>query len=226
MVEASFANFAPAMVARSIPDAWAHASPAAALTARSLAAADALRRLAPSVNEAAHAALAHLRLAVAEAPPVGRPLFAANRELAWPSDPVAELWQAATTLREHRGTATWRAWWRRARTAARPMCCSPRVRAPRGGPPGQPGVDRGGVAAATAGLQQAGLLDGAGVTEEGRAVRAAVEVQTDSLAAQAYRAWGDDDLIAVRQSLAPVAAEIVRSGMIPFPNPIRLPAQG
>src|SRR5439155_23277112 len=33
----------------------------------------------------------------------GRPLFAANRSVPRPDDPVAALWQAATTLREHRG---------------------------------------------------------------------------------------------------------------------------
>ena len=33
----------------------------------------------------------------------GRPLGAANRALARPADPVERLWQAATTLREHRG---------------------------------------------------------------------------------------------------------------------------
>lgn len=33
----------------------------------------------------------------------GRPLFAANREVPEPDDPVAALWQVATTLREHRG---------------------------------------------------------------------------------------------------------------------------
>ena len=35
----------------------------------------------------------------------GRPLFAANRALRWPDDPVAVLWHSATLLREHRGDA-------------------------------------------------------------------------------------------------------------------------
>ena len=33
----------------------------------------------------------------------GRALFAANRALPWPSEPLARLWHATTLLREHRG---------------------------------------------------------------------------------------------------------------------------
>src|SRR6201999_4249749 len=35
----------------------------------------------------------------------GRPLFAANRALPWPENPLAALWHAATLLREQRGDA-------------------------------------------------------------------------------------------------------------------------
>ena len=41
--------------------------------------------------------------AIDRATVAGRPLFAANREVAEPDDPVAALWQLATTHREHRG---------------------------------------------------------------------------------------------------------------------------
>ena len=39
----------------------------------------------------------------AAADPTGRPLFAANVAVRPPDDPVGELWQLTTTLREHRG---------------------------------------------------------------------------------------------------------------------------
>ena len=41
--------------------------------------------------------------AARSAPLGGRPLFAANRALPWPDEPLAALWHATTLLREHRG---------------------------------------------------------------------------------------------------------------------------
>ena len=57
----------------------------------------------PMPNGWRHSALPLLRDVVGNASPFGRPLFAANRDVDAPPDPVAALWQAATTLREHRG---------------------------------------------------------------------------------------------------------------------------
>src|SRR4051794_17525504 len=50
VVEATFFNFSPGRVAAALPDAWAAATPAAALTARQSSAAAALRRLVPDIE--------------------------------------------------------------------------------------------------------------------------------------------------------------------------------
>ncbi len=104
LVSAVFYNFAPRMVHRALPDAWAVASPAEFLQARLAGVDGALRRLlgdvsAPEIDEAASLA----REAALAAPIAGRPLAAANRSLPWPSEPHLVLWQACTILRESRG---------------------------------------------------------------------------------------------------------------------------
>jgi hypothetical protein len=101
-VVATFAGFDPSMVGKALPDAWSRATPATCLTTRSEVAASALRSA--GVDEAACAdAVSALAPVAATADPTGRALYAANAELPLPADPVAALWQLATTLREHRG---------------------------------------------------------------------------------------------------------------------------
>ena len=105
IVFATFYNFSMAHVRRAIPDSWTFAPPSAALVARregsvaALQRAFADRQLAESVETAAMLA----RAAAESAPMEGRTLFAANRALPWPDEPMAALWHAATLLREHRG---------------------------------------------------------------------------------------------------------------------------
>jgi len=103
VVTATFFNFHPAMVRRSIPDAWTFALPPQVLQARRVGAARALRRILPSVDRAAQALVPFLRRVVDAADGSGRALFGANRELGRADDPVEDLWQACTCLREHRG---------------------------------------------------------------------------------------------------------------------------
>ena len=103
VVEAVFFNFHPAMVRRAIPDAWARATPDAVVSERSAAAAGALRRLARDADAVGNDLLALLERAIDHADGAGRPLFAANRDLAHSLTEVEGLWQATTTLREHRG---------------------------------------------------------------------------------------------------------------------------
>ncbi|KJK36971.1 hypothetical protein UK23_41880 [Lentzea aerocolonigenes] len=104
LVTAVFYNFAPRMVARALPDAWAVASPSAFLDARLEGVDGALRRLlgdvsTPEIVEAASLA----RDAASAACIAGRPLAAANLALPWPSAPHLALWHACTILREARG---------------------------------------------------------------------------------------------------------------------------
>jgi len=106
VVTAAFYNFNPALVARSIPAAWALADPATLVAARFAAVDAALRRMlgedtvaSAEVVEAAGLA----RRAAAACPPEGRPLAAAHLDLEWPTAPHLVLWHALTILREHRG---------------------------------------------------------------------------------------------------------------------------
>ncbi|ADP80462.1 SCO6745 family protein [Pseudofrankia inefficax] len=103
-VVGAFFGFAPAMVARALPDVWTRISPEKALATRLDGARAALGPLLAGTDPDEVAELATLLRSTAEAVPVaGRVLGAANAALPWPDDPVAVLWHASTVLREHRG---------------------------------------------------------------------------------------------------------------------------
>ncbi|RSM36127.1 hypothetical protein DMA12_41380 [Amycolatopsis balhimycina DSM 5908] len=105
VVAATFYNFNPEVVARTIPRAWTLATPEQVLEARLAGVGKALTRLLGDhvkSDEAAEAAeLA--REATAGCRAEGRPLYAAHAGLAWPGEPHLVLWHAVTLLREHRG---------------------------------------------------------------------------------------------------------------------------
>src|SRR5689334_25388037 len=106
VVTASFYNFAPAFVGRRVPAVWDVVTPAAALEARLRGVDAAVRRILgdewPSSAQAEEAAEL-TRIAAEAVEPAGRPLAAANTAVPWPDEPHLVLWQALTTLREHRG---------------------------------------------------------------------------------------------------------------------------
>src|SRR5947209_6941867 len=79
VVEATFYNFAPAMVRRSIPEVWTIVAPETLVASRRTAAAAALRRIAPGIEHSATSLAMRLRRAIQAASGAGRPLFAANR---------------------------------------------------------------------------------------------------------------------------------------------------
>lgn len=105
VVAATFYNFSPALVARSIPRAWELVTPADLLAARFEVADASLRRLlgdgvdSPELAEAAGLA----RTAAEAVTPEGRPLAAGHLDLEWPAEPHLVLWHALSILREHRG---------------------------------------------------------------------------------------------------------------------------
>ncbi len=225
VVTAAFANFAPAMVERSIPDAWACAEPAALLDARRRAAAAALRRIVPAIARI-DAGVVAVTDAVLTVPPTPElPLFTANRALATPTDAVEALWQACTTLREHRGDAHVVA----LRAAELAGCEAHVLYAAEQGVPESLLRDNRGWSepeweAARAALAVRGLVTASGeVTPEGRALRAAVEAATDSRAVEAFGALDTDALVG---ALDPLARAVVASGLVPYPNPMGLPPVG
>ncbi|MBW3658781.1 MAG: hypothetical protein KY457_09095 [Actinobacteria bacterium] len=227
VVTATFANFSPDMVARSLPDAWTHATPAAVLEARASSAAAALRRAAPGIDAVADRALPLLGKVAEAAAPAGRPLFAANRAVSTSEDPVAALWQSATTLREHRGDGHVAC----LVTAALDGCgIHVLFAASTGTPPALLRDNRGWThedwAAATARLEQQGLVAGGTTTPAGDAVRAGIEARTDELAGAPYAALTEPERKELLGLLRPAAAAVVAADVIPFPNPMGLPRPG
>jgi hypothetical protein len=221
-VIAMFNSFSPSMVERAIPDVWGRATPGAALAARADGAASALRALngldRAAVDEAADLAARAATLA----PTSGRPLAAANAVLPVPSDPFARLWQATTTLREHRGDGHVAA----LVTAGLGGCPALVLKAALEGYPAIYGPARGWPdedwAAARATLTERGYLAGDGTpTEAGGAAYQAVEDVTDRLAGEVWDALGDAKTDRLAELLGPMAR--AASAAMPFPNPIGLP---
>ncbi|PZF87208.1 SCO6745 family protein, partial [Micromonospora endophytica] len=104
-VIATFFTFAPHVVTRALPAVWQLATPEEALRARLTGAVQALAELTYELPERHLAEAAELLEVAAEAVGAapGRVLGAANAALPRGDYPLARLWQAATTLREHRG---------------------------------------------------------------------------------------------------------------------------
>ena len=224
VVEATFYNFAPAMVRRSIPDAWTLADPESVLSARRESAAAALRRLAPAAESALPGLLPQLLRAVENGEGGGRPLFSSNRDLP-ASDDLAGLWQAATTLREHRGDGHVAIL-----AEADVDGCEAHVlfAATEGSPPelflDSRGWSTEAWEAAADRMRSRGLVTGeGGATPSGRHLRAAIEQRTDELAMQPYLALSVEETQAVIRTVSGIGRVIVASGAIPFPNPMGLP---
>ncbi|RKN48701.1 SCO6745 family protein [Micromonospora endolithica] len=222
-VVAAFFSFAPPMVARALPSVWSLATPEEALRARLTGAVQALAELTYELPEAHLVEAAELLEAAAgEVDTAGRVLGAANAALPRGEYPLARLWQAATTLREHRGdghiaalvaagldpaeTLAWkvalgtdpvnllgRGWTEEQWTAAR---------------------DR---------LTGRGWLTADGEpTAHGRTTFDAVEDATDVAAARPWRVLGADRVDRLRELLEPIAR--AAHTVIPADSPIGLPA--
>ena len=222
---ATFANFAPSMVERAIPDAWKLADPDELIEARCTAAASALRRAVPDLDEVAAETNALLERVVGSADPLGRPLFAANARLSRPEDPAMRLWQLATTLREHRGDSHVQL-----QAVAGIDGCEVHVlhAAEHGNPPELLRDNRGWTdaewAAAADRLRDRGLLNETELSVAGQRLRSDLEAETDRLAARPYAlALDDDEREHLLGTLAVATRAVIRSGTLPYPNPMGLP---
>ncbi|MEU7853310.1 hypothetical protein [Nonomuraea sp. NPDC049141] len=217
LVIATFYNFHPALVRQALPAAWDQATPEQLLTARYEAADEALRRAGihelPSLDtvlmlarRAAEAACEH---------PQGRPLFAAHAALAWPDDPLLQLWHAQTLLREFRGdghistlvtegVGPLDALVLHAGTGEVP---TPFLKLSRAWPEPE-------WAAAEERLRERGLLDGDLLSAEGKALRQHIEDRTDTLALPAYSALGGDCCERLAELARPFGRAIVDAGLL------------
>jgi hypothetical protein len=213
VVQATFFNFAPAMVARAIPDAWALAAPEVIVNVRLDALDDALRRLLGDIDVAEAAALA--RDATAGCDAAGRPLFAAHAAMEWPDEPRLALWHACTLLREFRGDGHVAA----LLTEGFDGCEAHVTVALSGAVPAEMlrsnrGWSEDEWAAARARVE----------ARDWRAARARVEARTDELALAPWRALGDEGCDRLLACMRPIVARLVEQEAVAFPNPMGLPA--
>ena len=104
-VAATFYNFNPRLVERSIPSVWEHIPPARATELRIEGTVTAIRRLVPDLPDAATMTELGdvIRSCNAGLEYAGRPLAAAHAAIEPQGDPLASLWWAVTVLREFRG---------------------------------------------------------------------------------------------------------------------------
>lgn len=221
-VVATFFGFAPGTVRRALPAVWDLATPQQALEARLDGARAALAPLLADVPADHLAAAADLAVAALDGLPVaGRPLAAANAELALPDDALGRLWHAATVLREHRGDGhvallaaagvdgVESLVWRAARHGDRPLL-----------QPARGWTDEEWQAAAER-LRERGWLDGERLTPAGQAAHEELEARTDELAEGPVRALGEERATRLATLLEPLAA--AAASVMPFPNPVGVP---
>jgi len=224
-VVATFFNFAPALVHEAMAGVWDVTSPAAVLGIRTGAAGDALRRMlgdaAHSDDVSAAAGLARRAALAACDHPEGRPLFAGHAGLDWPVDPLEVLWHAQTLLREFRGDGHvallvdhgldgLEALVLHEATGELPVAF---LRATRGWTDDE-------WAGAAERLRARGWIQpgdpggGLALSDEGAAVRGAIEDATDRLSVVAYQAIGEDGCDLLRRLARPLSRTVVAaSGM-------------
>jgi helix-turn-helix protein len=226
---ASFFGFHPDRVARALPDAWTYTSPQDAIRARLAGADAALRRLWGDVTvesqEVAEAADLAWRAASA-ADTAGRVLAAANQALPRPTQPHLALWQATTTLREHRGDGHIAVLLSRGVSPIQAHV----IKATAG--EADPAVLResrrwsaDAWRSAVEELSTTGWLDVAGhLTPAGLAKHDEMEASTDRAAMHPWRALGEMATARLTELLTPLAAAVVDSGILPASNPVGLTA--
>lgn len=224
VVTAVFYNFAPQRVAKALPAAWQIAGPEAALRARLDSAVATLRRYGLKEDENVRTAAELAAKAARRAPADGRALFAANRALPWPDDPLAALWHATTLLREQRGdghVAVLTAAGISGRECNVLHAAANRV--PREYIARTRDYDDDEWHRVEQQLGARGLLgeDGS-LTAAGRALKEQVESSTDALALSALEALSDDEVEALFQALTPITRAVVEGGDVLAVTPMAL----
>ena len=231
VVTACFFGFHPSRIRRALPDAWALAAPARALEARLDGVDRTLRRVwgdevtgSPAVREAADL----LWAAAAATDTAGRALAAANRALPRPVEPHLALWQATTTLREHRGDGHVAALVAAGVGPVEAALLKIAAREADG-----PGLRRGRAwsdddwADARSRLVGRGWLDDEGdLTTAGRQARDGIEARTDEAARSPWDGLGERATDRVVELLTPLVAAVLEAGVVPETNPIGVPVPG
>lgn len=224
VVTAIFYNFAPHRVAKALPAAWDVALPEVALQARERSAVAALERCGVRDDDGARTAAALAAKATRDLPVDGRPLYAANKALDWPDDPVAMLWHAATLLREHRGdghVAILAAAGLSGRECNVLHAAAGRV--PREMIMRSRDYDDAQWRDHVEQLARRGLLDTSGeLTPAGHAVKQQIEDATDTLALTALDGLTDEEVETLFQTLTPITRAVVSADIVPSATPMGL----
>jgi hypothetical protein len=221
VVTATFFNFSPALIARHIPRAWGIATPEQVIAARLAAARASLTRLLGGSDAAAAPEIAELggllRQACADLSPEDRPLYAGHADLPWPDDPLLQLWHGASLLREYRGDGHLTALVHAGLNGIEALITH--TASGRGFTEAAAKALRGWSdeewAAACSSLAGRGLLDEAGLTEEGQLLRAHIEVQTDALSADPWLLLGPDRTARVVELGKALSRTVVGNGAFP-----------
>lgn len=221
VVSATFYNFNPTLVRRSIPRAWELADPADIVAARLHATDASLRRLLGDevVNSAEVAELADLTRAATEGCGVeGRPLYAAHAELDWPDLPHLVLWHAITLLREYRGDGHLMALAQAQLSGIEALVShsatgrgftAPAAQATRG-------WSEQDWQTANDHLRNRGLLaDDGSLTADGVALRQRIEADTDALAVRPWQELGVERTRRVIELGKPLVRQVVAAGAFP-----------
>ena len=227
VVTAVFYSFAPDFVARALPEVWDVVPPAGALEARLAGVDAAVRRVLGEewVDGGEAREAAELAVEAARADGVaGRPLAAANRALPVPDRPHLALWQALSTLREHRGEGHVAALLQREVSGLQAhVLAAAAGRSTREWLTSARGWADADWDHAAAELSERGWLEDGELSAQGLAMTAAVEADTDRLALGPWRTLGDPGCDRLAELLAPVRRAVVTAGDWASGNPIGVP---
>jgi len=220
----AFFSFRPSMIERAIPDAWSFADKHDILQTRAGSAAGVLRSAIPDV-EARAESIVELLEAVASDDSIEGLLATPNRALPQRTDVVERLWQACTTIREHRGDAHVLAL-----RGERLDPCESLVLFTANGVVSKNWLQtaRGWTddewRIATDALLGRELLSADGRTSpRGRAVGETIEASTDNTAIKPWAALTAGELNRVAETLMSMAQSIADAETLSYPNPIGLP---
>ncbi|MUL84675.1 MULTISPECIES: SCO6745 family protein [unclassified Mycolicibacterium] len=224
VVAAAFYNFTTERVAKALPAVWDKASPATLLALRSDSAVAALRRSGVTDSEATRLAGELAAKAARTAPLDGRPLYAANRSLPWPEEPIAKLWHAVTLLREQRGDSHIAVLVSEGISGREcNVLHAAAGRVPREMIMRTRDYDDDQWEHYTEQLRSRGWLDAQGeLTEAGRDIKQAIEDRTDALSLGALDTLTDDEVSTLFKVLTPITRQVVAAGDVPAATPMGL----
>jgi hypothetical protein len=223
VVAAAFGVFNPDAVVPSVQFGWSLVDAPTICDARTRGAVAQLERvLGPSPDGLARAT-ALLETAADPLRPEGKPLYAGLLSLGLPGEPLADAWRLADMLREYRGDAHIAAWTSAGLDATEiglltepywgiPLRTYVRTRA----------WSDEQLDAAEGRLVERGLLADGALTDDGRALREAIEAATDAQCTPILDALGDDGLDELIGLLAPWGDAIRDAAGYPAQGPHEL----